>query len=206
MTEATDLKPTYSTKVVGPFEAECPEDGGKWAIYCEHYAQDGELTYSSILQDTNKTRLRSWKKHPGDWCGLCQEEAEGGSNWTFHHPYSNHSEDPTRKKNTMTTAPAPEADPVEQYLEGVLASKPYVVAVKHKNRTKPKYLHAERRRRIVTTDQISAARGFKTQAEAILWITQNEPNYCLLSFWVSNRHEIESARIAALRARTNQPA
>lgn len=55
--------------VYGPELANCPEDGGKWALYCEH--ENG----ISILQDTNKRRLAQWKKHSSEWCSICYEEA-----------------------------------------------------------------------------------------------------------------------------------
>ena len=48
--------------------ADAPQDGGKWAIYCEH--EEG----TSILQDTNKRRLASWRSEPLVWCCYCQEE------------------------------------------------------------------------------------------------------------------------------------
>ncbi len=50
--------------------ANCPEDGGKWIIYCDH--ENG----CAILQDTNKARLNEWRKEPLMWCAFCQEEAE----------------------------------------------------------------------------------------------------------------------------------
>lgn len=49
--------------------ADCPEDGGKWAIYCEH--EEG----TSVAQDTNKRRLSAWLAHPDEWCCYCQENA-----------------------------------------------------------------------------------------------------------------------------------
>jgi hypothetical protein len=53
--------------------ADCPEDGGKWAIYCEHFAE-GEIVGTSVVQDTNKQRLGEWQKHSDQWCCYCQEE------------------------------------------------------------------------------------------------------------------------------------
>jgi hypothetical protein len=50
--------------------ADCPEDGGKHAIYCEH--ADGR---TSVLQDTNKRRLMEWKNHPTEWCEICMAVA-----------------------------------------------------------------------------------------------------------------------------------
>jgi len=49
--------------------ADCPDDGGKWAIYCEH----AEAT--SVLQDTNRRRLNSWRTDTLTWCEYCQDEA-----------------------------------------------------------------------------------------------------------------------------------
>ena len=56
--------------------AECPEDGGKWAIHCEHFV-DGEWLSFAILQDSNKRRLsehRTSKFCDGltTWCDECQ--------------------------------------------------------------------------------------------------------------------------------------
>lgn len=54
--------------------AECPQDGGKWAIYCEHRNAAGEVIGTGVVQDTNKRRLSGWVKYPADWCCCCQEE------------------------------------------------------------------------------------------------------------------------------------
>jgi len=62
-------------KVTGPELADCPEDGGKWALYCEHYDATGELIGCGIVQDTNKKRLAPWRKETSMWCCYCQEEA-----------------------------------------------------------------------------------------------------------------------------------
>ena len=56
--------------------ADCPEDGGKWAIYCEHMNNAGEIVGTSVVQDTNKKRLAQWAKHSTEWCCHCQEESE----------------------------------------------------------------------------------------------------------------------------------
>jgi len=48
--------------------ADCIDDGGKHALYCEH--EDGG---TGLIQDTNKARLLQWLKHPEDWCCYCQE-------------------------------------------------------------------------------------------------------------------------------------
>lgn len=50
-------------------EAECPQDGGRWVIYCEH--ENG----TALLQDTNRRRLSAWRSEPLVWCCYCQEEA-----------------------------------------------------------------------------------------------------------------------------------
>ena len=46
--------------------AECPDDGGKYAIVCSNH--------SYLLQDSNKQRL--WKHAEGvmDWCAACAGE------------------------------------------------------------------------------------------------------------------------------------
>jgi hypothetical protein len=51
--------------------ADCADDGGKHALYCEH--ADGS---TSVLQDTNKRRLMEWLAAPEQWCGYCCDEAE----------------------------------------------------------------------------------------------------------------------------------
>ena len=50
--------------------AGCPEDGGKWALMCEHDNGVG------ILQDTNCKRISAWGSHSVDWCPLCQDIAK----------------------------------------------------------------------------------------------------------------------------------
>lgn len=61
-------------KVHGPELAEVPDDGGKWALLCEHFDDDGVSTgIGGILQDTNRRRLAGWKRHPDQWCPECQE-------------------------------------------------------------------------------------------------------------------------------------
>jgi hypothetical protein len=54
--------------------ADCPEDGGKWALYCEHKNSDGVVVGCGILQDSNKQRLGAWRMHSAEWCPFCQEE------------------------------------------------------------------------------------------------------------------------------------
>jgi hypothetical protein len=56
--------------------ADCPSDGGKWAIYCEHTDSEGAVIGTSVVQDTNKRRLAEWQKHSDEWCCYCQEQAE----------------------------------------------------------------------------------------------------------------------------------
>jgi hypothetical protein len=58
-------------------EAECPEDGGRWAIHCEHLV-DGEWLSFAVLQDTNKRRLSEWRSSKFSdglttWCDECQQ-------------------------------------------------------------------------------------------------------------------------------------
>lgn len=62
-------------RVIGPVEADCPEDGGKWALHCEHLV-DGEWLSMSVMQDTNKKRLAEWKTASAEWCCECQEACE----------------------------------------------------------------------------------------------------------------------------------
>lgn len=74
--------PRFLTRIVGPIEAEVPSDGGRWALLCEHY-EDGEWLNAAIIQDSNKRRLAGWKNAKRgagytDWCGCCQEAAQGG--------------------------------------------------------------------------------------------------------------------------------
>lgn len=47
--------------------ADCPEDGGKHALYCDH----GDRTY--VTQDTNKRRLMALLNHTEEWCEGCME-------------------------------------------------------------------------------------------------------------------------------------
>lgn len=62
-----------TARVVGPEPAECPDDGGKWALYHEHLDAEGDVVAVSIIQDTNKRRLAAWRNVPGEWCCYCQE-------------------------------------------------------------------------------------------------------------------------------------
>lgn len=45
------------------------QDGGKWALLCEH----GDDVGTGIVQDTNRRRLWSWAGHSVDWCCHCQQ-------------------------------------------------------------------------------------------------------------------------------------
>jgi hypothetical protein len=68
---------SFTTRIVGVVEADCPEDGGKWALICEHF-ENGEWLSEGIIQDTNKRRLAehaSEKRGAGytDWCPSCQD-------------------------------------------------------------------------------------------------------------------------------------
>jgi hypothetical protein len=67
---------SVSRVISGVVPADCPEDGGKWAIYCEHIDADGEVIGTGVVQDTNKRRLSTWEKHTLDWCCYCQEERD----------------------------------------------------------------------------------------------------------------------------------
>ena len=62
-----------AVQTYGPVLAECPADGGKWAIYCEHTDETGEVIALSILQDSNKRRLSEWKSDTSVWCATCQQ-------------------------------------------------------------------------------------------------------------------------------------
>jgi hypothetical protein len=50
------------------------EDGGKWALYCDH-ADDSVfgLGCTGVLQDTNRRRLWQFARHSNEWCPYCQE-------------------------------------------------------------------------------------------------------------------------------------
>lgn len=66
---------TSKRRVEGPVLADCPDEGGKWVIYCVHYDSAGEENDCGLLQDTNKRRLTSWKTDTLMWCWVCQETA-----------------------------------------------------------------------------------------------------------------------------------
>lgn len=68
---------TTTHKVTQVMPADSPDDGGKWAMYCEHTTADGDV-FTGVLQDTNKRRLSSWRNHSIDWCCYCQNERDYG--------------------------------------------------------------------------------------------------------------------------------
>jgi hypothetical protein len=60
-----------STKIQAFYDlADCPEDGGKHALYCDH-----DFFGCGVLQHTNKRQLLPWLKATEEWCPLCQTEA-----------------------------------------------------------------------------------------------------------------------------------
>jgi len=67
--------------------ADCSDDGGKWAIYCEHTDANGEPTFCGVLQDTNKQRLATWRNVSNEWCDMCIHEEQGGNAHSFYHPH-----------------------------------------------------------------------------------------------------------------------
>jgi hypothetical protein len=76
--------PSFTTRIVGVVPADCPDDGGKWALMCEHFV-DGEWINAGIIQDNNKSNLATWvhaKRGAGytSWCPECQE-ANGAFVW-----------------------------------------------------------------------------------------------------------------------------
>jgi hypothetical protein len=70
--------PLFITRVSDVQLAECPDDGGKWVIYCDHFdAQKREWYNAGMIQDSHKRRLASWcraKRGAGftTWCPECQ--------------------------------------------------------------------------------------------------------------------------------------
>ena len=69
--------PSFTTRIVGVVEADCADDGGKWALMCEHLV-DGEWINAGIIQGNNKRDLATWilaKRGEGytTWCPACQE-------------------------------------------------------------------------------------------------------------------------------------
>jgi hypothetical protein len=70
--------PQFTIRITDVVLADCPSDGGKWALMCEHLdIVSGEWFNGGIIQDTNKKRLaghRSEVRGAGfcDWCPECQ--------------------------------------------------------------------------------------------------------------------------------------
>jgi len=57
--------------------ADCPGDGGKWVLYCDHL-ENGEWLNGGMVQGTNKKILASLRTSKfGDglttWCPACQD-------------------------------------------------------------------------------------------------------------------------------------
>ncbi len=77
--QITRNTPTFKVRITDVVIADCPNDGGKWAIICEHYDDaSGEWLGAGIIQDTNKARLGEWRKAVRgagytEWCPECQE-------------------------------------------------------------------------------------------------------------------------------------
>ncbi len=73
------VTPRFVTRISGVVPADCPSDGGKWALYCDHMDEaTGEWFNAGLIQDTNKKRLAAWasvKRGAGytEWCPECQE-------------------------------------------------------------------------------------------------------------------------------------
>jgi len=71
--------PLFITRVSDVELADCPDDGGKWVIYCDHFDEEsGEWYNAGMIQDTDKRRLASWcraKRGAGftTWCPECQQ-------------------------------------------------------------------------------------------------------------------------------------
>ena len=75
----TTVTPQFTTRIIGVVEADCPEDGGKWALICEHWNNEyNEWWSEGIIQDNNKRNLATWihaKRGAGytTWCCTCQD-------------------------------------------------------------------------------------------------------------------------------------
>ena len=71
--------PKFKIRISEVMLAEVPSDGGKWAIYCDHFdTASGEWLNAALLQDTNKKYLgiaRKAVRGAGycDWCAECQD-------------------------------------------------------------------------------------------------------------------------------------
>lgn len=44
--------------------ADCPDDGGKYALVCSNHGY--------LVQDSNKSRLWQHASTPADWCDACE--------------------------------------------------------------------------------------------------------------------------------------
>ena len=58
--------------------ADCPDDGGKWVLVCDHLV-DGEWLNGGLIQDTNRRRLAThrastWADGLTTWCAACQHD------------------------------------------------------------------------------------------------------------------------------------
>lgn len=83
MSESKKISETV--RIVGVVPAENPEDGGKWALFCDHY-ENGEWLNGGLIQDTNKRRLAEWKSAKfsdglTEWCGACQAMTTDPTSW-----------------------------------------------------------------------------------------------------------------------------
>lgn len=71
--------PKFKLRITDVVLADCADDGGKWAVMCEHLdPTSGDWYNAGIIQDTNKKRLaghRTEVRGDGfcDWCPECQE-------------------------------------------------------------------------------------------------------------------------------------
>ncbi len=86
--EGEEMKRNQNIRVSQVELAECPEDGGKWAIYCEHYdADSGDWLTMGILQDTNKARLAksrlvTFSDGLTEFCPECYEMTADNRDWS----------------------------------------------------------------------------------------------------------------------------
>jgi hypothetical protein len=82
------MTPDGAVRVVGPVLADAPDDGGKWALYCEHY-DGGEWLNGGLIQDTNRRRLAAWRTatrgmNYTEWCPECQVRHAGRTGGRRH--------------------------------------------------------------------------------------------------------------------------
>jgi hypothetical protein len=66
---------TVGNTTVSLENAECVEDGGKYALVCRNH--------SYLVQDTNKSRLWKHADSVADWCGACagQDDRYPAEKW-----------------------------------------------------------------------------------------------------------------------------